>query len=723
MVNSARTWGAAALVALILTSAAWAQPAKQAPTPGSRSARRTPTAAKPAPNTPAAAKPAPNTPAAANRGATNRVASERIASEPTDSRPATQPLPAAPAPPPPAAAPAPPAAASAKPSAAEALKLQPNQTQIDYDVPDEQAVAQCTLESVNAPNASGWEVRDAQNHVLRRFLDTNADNKLDQWCYFKNGIEVYREIDSDFNRKIDQYRWLGTAGIRWALDNDEDGTIDSWKVISPEEVSEELVAALSARDAARLRSLLLTDQELGALKLGARQAEELEKKLADTTSGLEELVRTQEFVKPDAHWVNFGSTRPGVVPAGTDGLAQDLLVYENAVAVVEAEGGHDQIVIGTMIRTGDAWRLISLPRSLTDMQTTASSDGFFFPGPLAPQGGAELAATGGLSPEIQDLINQIEQVDADLAAAATLAALAPLNARRADLLERLVGLVTSPEDKVMWTRQLAETVSAAVQAGGFPDGLARLDALYQRLAAEPADLNLVSYVRFRYLMADYSLAQQSPGNDFPKVQQKWKADLEAFIAEFGTTDVAADAMLSLAIAQEFDGEDEKAISGYGRIVAEFPDTPGAAKAAGAKRRLESVGKPLDLQGKDRDGTPVSIASLRGKVVIIHYWATWCVPCKQDIPVLKEMQRKYGADNVALIGINVNDNPKDFADYVAENPMDWPQLYEPGGLDSPLANALGIQTLPTMFLLDKEGKVVDRNLLATEVDAALRELLR
>ena len=59
---------------------------------------------------------------------------------------------------------------------------------------------------------------------------------------------------------------------------------------------------------------------------------------------------------------------------------------------------------------------------------------------------------------------------------------------------------------------------------------------------------------------------------------------------------------------------------------------------------------------------------------------------------------------------------DFTAYLTENPMPWPQLYEPGGLDSPLANALGMQTLPTMLLVDKEGKVVSRNLHAREIDA-------
>ena len=134
-----------------------------------------------------------------------------------------------------------PEAQANKPDAIDGLKLKPIQVDIDYDIPPGSAVAQCTLETYKLGSTSGWEVRDSNNKVLRRFLDTNADNKVDQWCYFKDGIEVYRDIDSNFNRKADQYRWLGTAGTRWAMDTNEDGRIDSWKSISPEEVSEEAI--------------------------------------------------------------------------------------------------------------------------------------------------------------------------------------------------------------------------------------------------------------------------------------------------------------------------------------------------------------------------------------------------------------------------------------------------------------------------------------------------
>ena len=109
------------------------------------------------------------------------------------------------------------------PSAEQALKLSPMQREdVDYDQPDAQQVPKCTIKAEKLGSFTGWVVRDASGQVLREFVDTNADNVVDRWGYFAAGIEVYRDIDSDFNGKADQYRWLNTAGMRWGLDKDED---------------------------------------------------------------------------------------------------------------------------------------------------------------------------------------------------------------------------------------------------------------------------------------------------------------------------------------------------------------------------------------------------------------------------------------------------------------------------------------------------------------------
>jgi len=105
-----------------------------------------------------------------------------------------------------------------KPTAKVALSLKPVQKDVEYDIPEAKDADKCTVEVETVGGITGWVVRTGDGQILRRFLDTNGDNKVDQWCYFKDGIEIYRDIDANFNNKSDQYRWLGTAGTRWGLE-------------------------------------------------------------------------------------------------------------------------------------------------------------------------------------------------------------------------------------------------------------------------------------------------------------------------------------------------------------------------------------------------------------------------------------------------------------------------------------------------------------------------
>ncbi len=114
-------------------------------------------------------------------------------------------------------------ASAAPPSPTAALALKPVQPDVDFEKVPPAVAEQCTVSDIQKKGWSGWEVLDPDGAVLRRFADTNDDKKVDLWCYFKYGVEVYRDVDKDSNGKADEYRWLGTGGIRWGLDDDEDG--------------------------------------------------------------------------------------------------------------------------------------------------------------------------------------------------------------------------------------------------------------------------------------------------------------------------------------------------------------------------------------------------------------------------------------------------------------------------------------------------------------------
>jgi thiol-disulfide isomerase/thioredoxin len=176
------------------------------------------------------------------------------------------------------------------------------------------------------------------------------------------------------------------------------------------------------------------------------------------------------------------------------------------------------------------------------------------------------------------------------------------------------------------------------------------------------------------------------------------------------------------MADEFNDNEKNALARYEAIVKEFPESGSAKKARGASRRLQSVGKTLALSGTAVDGSSVSLESLKGVPVLVHYWATWCEPCKVDIAQIKELYTKYGPKKFAVVGIALDTDKAQLAKYLGQKPIPWPQLHEAGGLDGRLAEELGVLTLPTMFLLDAEGKVVDRNLVIADLEKKLEEMV-
>jgi thiol-disulfide isomerase/thioredoxin len=352
--------------------------------------------------------------------------------------------------------------------------------------------------------------------------------------------------------------------------------------------------------------------------------------------------------------------------------------------------------------------------------------GYFFQAAMVarPEVSGALPAGSNINPELQKLIGTLEKLDKSIATATSRTEQARLNGERADLLEQIIKLAGSGEDRTLWIRQYAETISAAVQSGVYPDGAKRLEGLLAQVSRLPDSADLVAYIKFRQMTAAYNLSLQDKDADFEKINKQWLDDLERFVEQHQSSPDAAEAMLQIAIGHEFSGKEKDAVEWFGRIVSDFPKSELAPKAAGARRRLEAVGKPLILKGKTIEGRPFDLSSAAGKIVLVHYWATWCEPCKQDLETIRGLQAKYGKDGFIPVGVNLDNTPAEVTTYLRSNKsLPWSQVYESGGLEGRLATEMGILTLPTMLLIGKDGKVVNRNVHAGELDAELKKMLR
>jgi thiol-disulfide isomerase/thioredoxin len=118
-------------------------------------------------------------------------------------------------------------------------------------------------------------------------------------------------------------------------------------------------------------------------------------------------------------------------------------------------------------------------------------------------------------------------------------------------------------------------------------------------------------------------------------------------------------------------------------------------------------KPLDLKFTAVDGRKVDLAQMRGKVVLIDIWATWCPPCVAISPDIVGLYKKYHSQGFEVIGISADSDKKALIDFTKKEGAPWPQYFETS-MDNVLLQKLGVDSFPTLWLVGKDGMVVDRN---------------
>ena len=196
--------------------------------------------------------------------------------------------------------------------------------------------------------------------------------------------------------------------------------------------------------------------------------------------------------------------------------------------------------------------------------------------------------------------------------------------------------------------------------------------------------------------------------------------IEAFIALAPRDDQGAHLLLMVTDLANIPPDLRSSI--LDRILAEYPDSAEARNIELSRRRVDGIGKPFELAFQDvTNGKAISLQEdLRGKVVVIDFWATWCGPCVAETPKMKGLYAKYRDEGVEFIGVSLDapneDGLKSLKSYVHENEVVWPQFHGDAA-SRQFASSWGVRIIPTVFIIDRGGL-----LQSTEARGRLESLI-
>ncbi|HHQ14695.1 MAG TPA: TlpA family protein disulfide reductase [Chromatiales bacterium] len=116
---------------------------------------------------------------------------------------------------------------------------------------------------------------------------------------------------------------------------------------------------------------------------------------------------------------------------------------------------------------------------------------------------------------------------------------------------------------------------------------------------------------------------------------------------------------------------------------------------------EVSGPAPDFSLVNRQGQTVSLSDLKGQVVLINFWATWCGPCRKEMPLLEQLYERYEPLGFTLLGVNVEENPKDADAFLKETPVTFPVLFDP---DNRVSKMYDVSAMPSTVLVDRKGQM-------------------
>lgn len=210
--------------------------------------------------------------------------------------------------------------------------------------------------------------------------------------------------------------------------------------------------------------------------------------------------------------------------------------------------------------------------------------------------------------------------------------------------------------------------------------------------------------------------------EYQKAEAEVVSKVKAMLPEMGTSLVSLFALNFINIDTDFDTYDQLAE----RFKKDNPNSPHAQALIGRVTRIKGVmvgSVAPDIALSDTTGKAVPLSSLRGKYVLLDFWASWCGPCRAENPNVVRMYNKFKDKGFTIYSVSLDRTKGEWERAIRNDNLPWTHVSDLKFWQSAAAQQYGVQAIPATFLLDKEGKIIAKNLRGDALEAKLDEVLK
>jgi thiol-disulfide isomerase/thioredoxin len=288
-------------------------------------------------------------------------------------------------------------------------------------------------------------------------------------------------------------------------------------------------------------------------------------------------------------------------------------------------------------------------------------------------------------------------------------------------------VISLPHQALLFMKKLL--VTGVLAAGLTALGQSRFTPQPFVIPQKPATTNKVDFARELEAVTARLKQQFDSGKTSETEMLRTLGDVNDLIAKYALNgnrkQVARLYLLDAHIYADGMTNKTKARAIWNQVVRDYPGTAAAqgASLSLAKLNAEIAAEPdpqvpegLKLGQKfpgfsetDFGGKPLSLSAYRGKVTMIDFWATWCGPCRDEMPNVIATYRKYHAQGFEIIGVSLDENRTALANYVSAQGLVWSQYFDGQGWGNKLAKKCGVESIPMDYLLDRHGVIIGKGL--------------